>query len=840
MMAISETVMDHFKRIFSKDNLKRILVIGGPVGVVAGILFSFGFANPELALTALVSLEGSALYDLLKESFTRKKYDEEIFSELCQKIQENKNLQADVSKYLEGRWDDFISIIKDSNEEYKHLLYRNIHNSTYILQNFKISLERLNSICTELKIKNFDIYFENEDPKESFENVMGVEDTDIVERPEVSKIIKHFQEEDGMLVLEGYPTSGKSFVAYLVAREWLKEGGRVAVLRAGEVLPEGDYALLRQESFLAIADQNNELTDMAFRNMENSAKKCLITRRLGEFARPSGILESRLTEKFVSDEDYLYSPEVVHGNIRCFLGEFGKIKEYIEICERKFGIKAEAKTYGEVVKQLSSLAVIEREDKRNSTAIGLIYSIFVAAKEKNFDTLSLENVKNIIGEKPGLKSIFENIYINSWNEKQKKLARVMKLLNDLSGDYIFNKFVVEKAYEAYYGNLEGYELALETLLKVRAIDCNGHIAFWHPLQLDVVDVYLSKPAKTSIIKSLISKLGNSLHNTDELERIELLLSLVKISFSIDPPTSIDFVRALRKENERFGSLGITFAVSKVVDEFFVNFDLKCVREFFELVNTDDSADETLRIDILSFICSSIIRESREEKARLLNDIVILASEELRGDKLTIFYYLFVNDMTQSGLPGEEKERWIEKIKTMAKETLEKGKEQITFYFLCVSNIVKSGILEKEKERWIEKIETMAKETLGKGRNRVIFYSLCFSAIAQSGLPGEEKERWIEKIETMAKETLEKESEQASFYSDCVLLIAQSGLPGEEKERWIEKIETMAKETLEKGKEQITFCLLCVSNVAKSGLPWKEKEKWILRYFHLASHSCIFE
>jgi hypothetical protein len=66
MMAISETVMDHFKRIFSEDNLKSILVTGGPAGVVAAILFSFGFTNPELVLTALVSLEGSALYDLLE------------------------------------------------------------------------------------------------------------------------------------------------------------------------------------------------------------------------------------------------------------------------------------------------------------------------------------------------------------------------------------------------------------------------------------------------------------------------------------------------------------------------------------------------------------------------------------------------------------------------------------------------------------------------------------------------------------------------------------------------------------------------------------------------------
>ncbi|MBU7047534.1 MAG: hypothetical protein HXS54_13955, partial [Theionarchaea archaeon] len=60
-MATSETVMDHFKGIFSKDNLKRILNIGGPIGVVAGILFSFGFVNPELALMTLLSLEGSAL-----------------------------------------------------------------------------------------------------------------------------------------------------------------------------------------------------------------------------------------------------------------------------------------------------------------------------------------------------------------------------------------------------------------------------------------------------------------------------------------------------------------------------------------------------------------------------------------------------------------------------------------------------------------------------------------------------------------------------------------------------------------------------------------------------------
>ncbi|MBU7046923.1 MAG: hypothetical protein HXS54_10870, partial [Theionarchaea archaeon] len=205
--------------IFSKDNLKRILNIGGPIGVVAGILFSFGFVNPELALMTLLSLEGSALFDLLKESFTGKEYDEKTLSELCQEIRENKDLQVEISKYFDERWDDLISIIRDSNEEYKHLLYRNIHKSTQILENFKISLEKLDKIYTELRIKNFEIYLENEDPKESFENVKDVEDSDIIERPEVSKIIKHFQEENGMLVLEGFPTSGKSFVAYLVTKE---------------------------------------------------------------------------------------------------------------------------------------------------------------------------------------------------------------------------------------------------------------------------------------------------------------------------------------------------------------------------------------------------------------------------------------------------------------------------------------------------------------------------------------------------------------------------------------------------------------------------------------------
>ena len=45
VMATSEKVMDHFKGIFSKDNLKRILNIGGPIGVVAGILFSFALKD---------------------------------------------------------------------------------------------------------------------------------------------------------------------------------------------------------------------------------------------------------------------------------------------------------------------------------------------------------------------------------------------------------------------------------------------------------------------------------------------------------------------------------------------------------------------------------------------------------------------------------------------------------------------------------------------------------------------------------------------------------------------------------------------------------------------------
>ncbi|MBU7048003.1 MAG: hypothetical protein HXS54_16310, partial [Theionarchaea archaeon] len=555
-------------------------------------------------------------------------------------------------------------------------------------------------------------------------------------------------------------------------------------------------------------------------------QKCLITRRLGEFARSPGILESRLTEKFVLDEDYLYNAEVTHGNIRCFLGEFEEIKEYIEICEKKFGIKVEAEAHENAVKQLHSLVLVQREDKRNSTALGLIYLIFGAAKGRNLDTLDMKSIYDIIGEKAEFKSIFESIYMNSWNEEQRKLARAMKLLNEVSEDYIFNKLVVERAYEAYHGNLEGYELALETLLKVRAINCNGYITFWHPFQLDVVDLYLSISVKIDIIEKLISNLERCLHSVNESERMELLLSLVKLSFSIDRSKSVGFVKALKTENEHFYRIGSMFVISQISEEFLSDFDFKHIRAFFRMVSTEDLADKETRMITLSFICFLTVLGSRENKEKLVDDIMTLASEELEDDEQINFYSSCVSRIAESGLPGKEKEEWIAKIETMARKTLKKEKGQINFYSICVSRIAQSRLLGKEKDKWIAEIETMARKTLEKGKEHANFYSICVSNIAQSGLPGKEKEEWIAKIETMARKTLKKGEEQVNFYSLCISNIVKSRLPGKEKEEWIEKIETMARKTLEKGEEQENFYSLCISNIVKSGLPGKEKEEWI--------------
>lgn len=474
-------------------------------------------------------------------------------------------------------------------------------------------------------------------------------------------------------------------MAYLVAREWLKTGGRVALLRQGEILEERDHILLGKETFLVIADQNNELSDMAFRNVE-SAKKCLITRRLGEFAKPSKIIESRLTEEFKTDEDYLYTAEPVPGDIRCFLGEFKEIEKYVKVCEKRFNIEVEKSEYDDIIKRLTSLSLIEREKGRSSTAVGLIYSIFVDTKERKFEILDLKSVNEIVGGKIQFKAIFENIYKNSWNEDQEKLARTMKLLNSYLGDYVFNKTVVEKAYEAYHSNLEGYESALATLQEVRAVDCNGHIAFWHPLQLDVVNVFLSDDTKKEVVRRLIPQLEESSHRVGGSERMEILLSLAKISFPMDPSKSIDVIRTLRKENAYFGRLGIAFVILKTIDGFFPNFDFECIRRLFELIKTKNLADLEIKIGAPSIIFLLIVRERLEEREkesrvdRFIRKVLELLEKR---DEHVNFYSMCVKIIAQSEFPDEEKEKWIEKIETMAKETLEKGMEQINFYSLCV-------------------------------------------------------------------------------------------------------------------------------------------------------------
>lgn len=198
--------MEHFKKVFSRENLRSILKVGGSIGsigVTAGILLCFGFADPELVLPTLVGIEGTALYDLLKESFSKKEYDEKTLKKLCEEIQENNELQANLKSFFEENWNDILSIMKNSDEEYKHLLYRNINYSTQILRNFNILLEKIDNLYGELGIKNFDIYLENEDPLQGFENVRKNIDnvSDIIDRPEVSKIVEHFKKEDGMLVL---------------------------------------------------------------------------------------------------------------------------------------------------------------------------------------------------------------------------------------------------------------------------------------------------------------------------------------------------------------------------------------------------------------------------------------------------------------------------------------------------------------------------------------------------------------------------------------------------------------------------------------------------------------
>lgn len=55
-----------------------------------------------------------------------------------------------------------------------------------------------------MKIKSFEIYLEYEDPLHGFENVREeiVRAGDILDRPEVSKIIEYFENKDGILCLE--------------------------------------------------------------------------------------------------------------------------------------------------------------------------------------------------------------------------------------------------------------------------------------------------------------------------------------------------------------------------------------------------------------------------------------------------------------------------------------------------------------------------------------------------------------------------------------------------------------------------------------------------------------
>ncbi|MFQ6087812.1 MAG: hypothetical protein ACE5K0_02785 [Candidatus Methanofastidiosia archaeon] len=314
-------IIKHLKKFFSTDNLKSILKIGGSVGVTAGILLCFGFLDPQLVLGTLLSLEGTALYKLLENGFAGEKYDEKILDELHKEVRKNKNLQAEIASFFEQNWKEILSMMEYFDEDYKHFFMRNIKLSKEILEKFEISFKKIDELYGELKIKNFDIYLEYEDPINSFEDVKKNlrNADDIIDRPEVSRILEHFWNQNGILVLEGYPTSGKSFVAYLVAKRWLEEGGRIAVLRQGQILTESDAAFLGKKTLLTIADQNNELGDMVFKNLEQFARKCLITRRLGEFSRTLKVIESRLTEKFLQDEDYLYE------------AKFGRIWEHCKI-----------------------------------------------------------------------------------------------------------------------------------------------------------------------------------------------------------------------------------------------------------------------------------------------------------------------------------------------------------------------------------------------------------------------------------------------------------------------------------------------------------------------------
>jgi hypothetical protein len=112
------------------------------------------------------------------------------------------------------------------------------------------------------------------------------------------------------------------------------------------------------------------------------------------------------------------------------------------------------------------------------------------------------------------------------------------------------------------------------------------------------------------------------------------------------------------------------------------------------VNTEDLADEEIKVSILSFIFFSTIHECREETRRLLSEIAAPASEELGRGKRDVFCSLCILKIAESELSWEEKEEWMLRILTMVGKILEKGVQRVFFYFMCFLKMTQSTLFYK--------------------------------------------------------------------------------------------------------------------------------------------------
>jgi hypothetical protein len=78
-------------------------------------------------------------------------------------------------------------------------------------------------------------------------------ETDVFDRSEADAVLE-MTRKHRLVVLEGHPLTGKTFLVFSVARKWLAEGNPIAVLRPGDLSPSSILQLKQVPGLMCIAD----------------------------------------------------------------------------------------------------------------------------------------------------------------------------------------------------------------------------------------------------------------------------------------------------------------------------------------------------------------------------------------------------------------------------------------------------------------------------------------------------------------------------------------------------------------------------------------------------------